>query len=83
MANWILPYMDFAKRAKCEIFTESIFQSYLDFSFAKNLNFATDVSQSPGSNLQNIYQNRIFKMATVLFLVQPSTIQSQDTEMTR
>ena len=83
MANWILRNMDFVKRAKCESLTKSIFQSYLDFSFAKNLNFATDISQSPGSNLQNIRQNPIFKMATVQFPVQPSTIQSQDIEMTR
>ena len=44
----------------------------------KNLNVAIDVSQSPGSNLQHIHQNPIFKMATVQF-----PVQSQDTKMTR
>ena len=78
MANWILSNVRNVKH-----FKKSIFQSYLDFSSAKDPNFAIDISQSPGSNLQNIHQNPIFKMAAVQFPVQPSTIQSQDIEMTR
>ena len=75
--------MDFVERAKCEIFHKIHISKLSRLSFAKNLNFATDISQSPGSNSQNICGIPIFKMATAQFPVQPSTIQSQDTEMTR